>query len=391
MTIKMTIKKNIKISIWIFVILMLSVLSIMQPLSNADNMKENLANNTRGASIGLEEIVEREYFIKDVYSGRYLDVKDGKAADGTNVQQYEYNGTDSQRWMISLRPNTSNEVYIMTRLGNDGEHYVYSLDINGASSSDGANAQIYYYNESSAQIFTLALNSDFTFLIRPKCSNFNNSISLEKESCSNGGNVVQKSNNTSDPRQCWILEPVERDSNFGVKYALANYNNHIETYPNFEAWGGDCTNYVSQCLLAEGIHMHENWYIYKKNNWNPTPDSTVKLRLSWDVGDTLPWINADDFKWFWGSGKTKATGIKTDEINSDFQWVDNEADLNVGDVIQLAKIENNTLGTAYHSMYVSSIKNNVYYISSHTNPTESKSIVDVARDNRGKYMIFYKY
>ena len=72
MTIKMTIKKNIKISIWIFVILMLSVLSIMQPLSNADNMKENLANNTRGASIGLEEIVEREYFIKNVYSGQYF-------------------------------------------------------------------------------------------------------------------------------------------------------------------------------------------------------------------------------------------------------------------------------------------------------------------------------
>ena len=104
---------------------------------------------SKSVSISANEISGTEYYIKNVYSGKYLDVSGGTASNGANVQQYEFNGTEAQRWRIQLKPNTNNEFYILTRVGNDGYQYMYSLDISGGSNSDGANVQIYEYNNSS--------------------------------------------------------------------------------------------------------------------------------------------------------------------------------------------------------------------------------------------------
>lgn len=50
--------------------------------------------------------------------------------------------------------------------------------------------------------------------------------------------------------------------NYAQKHAL-NYNN---SYKSFDNSGGDCTNYISQCLHAGGIPFSNSWAPYK-NPW----------------------------------------------------------------------------------------------------------------------------
>ena len=197
--------------------------------------------------------------------------------------------------------------------------------------------------------------------------------------------------------QYWIFEPVVRDRNFGQKYALANYDNHLKTYPNLESAGGDCTNFASQCLLAQGIHMVDNWYIYKKNTMFESPSNVLTLRLTWDTGDPAPWINANDFKDYWGAYHVeKAVACTGDWLYNNIQSMYEETKLGVGDIIQLAYITGDGgLGSAHHTMVVSSVKSNngknVYHIAEHTNSAYDKSIEEIAKDNKNEYFIFYKF
>ena len=380
------------------VIVVFSSISIILILFNffITNSVKAVETRENELNIYLDEIIGQEYYIKNVCSGKYLDVSGGIAANGTNVQQYEFNGTDSQRWMIALKPNTNNEVYILPRLGNDGYQYMYSLDISNASSEDGANAQIYEYNGTDAQTYTLEFNSDFNFKIKSKCSNYEKAISIVNQGFNNELNVVQKDISDSI-NQYWIFEPVVRDRNFGQKYALANYDNHLKTYPNLESAGGDCTNFASQCLLAQGIHMVDNWYIYKKNTMFESPSNVLTLSLTWDTGDPAPWINANDFKDYWGAYHVeKAVACTGDWLYNNIQSMYEETKLGVGDIIQLAYITGDGgLGSAHHTMVVSSVKSNngknVYHIAEHTNSAYDKSIEEIAKDNKNEYFIFYKF
>lgn len=372
--------------------LIISLLFFVQCFSY---VPKTFASEDTDINISLDDFCGTEYFIKNLYSGKYLDVSGGIAANGTNVQQYEYNGTDSQRWMIAKKPNgASNEVVILTRLGNANNLYVYALDISNASSDDGANAQIYTYNSTSAQTFMIDYNQDFNFRIKPKCTSYSKAISISGNGFDNEVNVVQKSL-SDNANQSWILEPVVRNSNFGRNYTKANYDNHLMTFPNCENMGGDCTNFVSQCLLAEGVHMRDNWYMYKKNTVFEAPTNVVSFRFSWNTGDPAPWISANDFMLYWGSADhrvEKAYGYKGSYITSNIQEVFETTNLQVGDVIQLAYMgPNDSLGNAHHSMIVSSIRNNRYYIAEHTYSRFDKDIITIASKEPNQYILFYKF
>ena len=53
------------------------------------------------ASVGASEIESGKiYRIKNANSGLYLDVADGGSSNGTNVQQYTFNGSTAQKYKI---------------------------------------------------------------------------------------------------------------------------------------------------------------------------------------------------------------------------------------------------------------------------------------------------
>lgn len=83
----------------------------------------------------------------NVGSGKVLDVSGGTSVAGTNVQQYASNGSKAQKWIVIE--------------GKDGRKTIVSalsasleLDIAGANSSRGANVQLYTRNVTDAQSFS---------------------------------------------------------------------------------------------------------------------------------------------------------------------------------------------------------------------------------------------
>ena len=65
----------------------------------------------------------------------------------------------------------------------------------------------------------------------------------------------------------------EEATKYATKWALSRN----PAYKDYEKWGGDCTNYVSQCVHAGGIPFdHEGnnilkqWYWYSDMNRTPS-------------------------------------------------------------------------------------------------------------------------
>lgn len=98
-------------------------------------------------------------------------------------------------------------------------------------------------------------------------------------------------------------------------------------YANFENLGGDCTNFISQCLYAGGIPMHtgspllnSNWFYITSSNRSST------------------WTGANNFRQYLLSSSSKISYYNGFYSN-----------VQAGDIVQLL----NSSGNAYHSLIVS--------------------------------------
>ncbi len=72
------------------------------------------------------------YFIRNKYSDKYIDIKDGALADGTTLYQQDYNGTYKQRWIIN---HLGQGVYSIQLSGTSNSYYM------GVSANTSANGQ----------------------------------------------------------------------------------------------------------------------------------------------------------------------------------------------------------------------------------------------------------
>lgn len=139
----------------------------------------------------------------------------------------------------------------------------------------------------------------------------------------------------------------------GVSYAKANYNYYMDAYPCFESPYYDCTNFVSQCLLAGGqIHQYQynNWFIERKNTVYSNVSNNSQLDYSWSLSDPSPWISAKQFKKTFYSDRKIASYTGANIINK----ISEVWGLNVftGDVIQVADNIFGLIGDAEHTMYI---------------------------------------
>ena len=82
--------------------------------------------------------------LTSVNSGKVLDVNGGVSANGTNVQQYDSNGTYAQKW-IAVK-NSDGSYTFQSALAENAV-----LDVNGGSSANGTNVQLYTSNGTNAK------------------------------------------------------------------------------------------------------------------------------------------------------------------------------------------------------------------------------------------------
>ncbi len=123
-----------------------------------------------------------------------------------------------------------------------------------------------------------------------------------------------------------------------LEYAQKWANGRNPTYFDFDSLGGDCTNFVSQCVYAGSGAMNYNpvsgWYYIGLNNRAPA------------------WTGVPFFFDFMVSNSGRGPYGK--------ECMKNE--LAEGDVIQLG----DALGGYYHSLLVTKIENDEIYIATHT-------------------------
>ena len=172
------------------------------------NYKEKEVNGSQTGGIQDtikqgENIKEGKYRIKNLYSGLYLDVTGGKAANGTNVQQWASNSDPAYYNTWTLKADGNGYYKIYSNVGNGK----YLLDLDYGKTEDGTNIQIYQDTKSDAQLFKFVKASNNSYVIYTKPSKDTSCLDIYAKSSSNGGNVCQWTY-SGGKNQMWILEEV---------------------------------------------------------------------------------------------------------------------------------------------------------------------------------------
>lgn len=112
-----------------------------------DNVVINSVKNTRSQVWRFKLNSDGAYTITNKSTGKALDVVGAGTANGTNVQTYQSNNTDAQRWYVRIV----------------GGYYVLepkhapskALDVTSNATADGTNVQMYDYNGTTSQKYTI--------------------------------------------------------------------------------------------------------------------------------------------------------------------------------------------------------------------------------------------
>ena len=134
--------------------------------------------------------------------------------------------------------------------------------------------------------------------------------------------------------------------NYAIKYALVP-NKTYKYFKSINEDGGDCTNFVSQCLRAGGAPMDYNnvrpwWYDIKRG----------KASVSWAVAHSLYWY----LKINGSKNRNTIKGLEVEDINV----------LELGDLIFYENYNNIIFHSTIITSFIETSGNKVPLISQHS-------------------------
>ena len=152
--------------------------------------------------------VGRVYYIRQQRSGKYLDTKDGDVT-GSNVQQYQFNGSDDQKWKVE----NAGDGYIKLISQSGGKSK--AVDVFNTLDADKTNIQLYPDLGHEAQKFQLKAVAGGGYQLLAKCSNNKrcimvsagtsaNDVFADKANVELGTAAVDE-----EPRSIWYFEPAD--------------------------------------------------------------------------------------------------------------------------------------------------------------------------------------
>ena len=152
--------------------------------------------------------VGRVYYIRQQRSGKYLDTKDGDVT-GSNVQQYQFNGSDDQKWKVE----NAGDGYIKLISQSGGKSK--AVDVFNMLDADKTNIQLYPDLGHEAQKFQLKAVAGGGYQLLAKCSNNKrcimvsagtsaNDVFADKANVELGTAAVDE-----EPRSIWYFEPAD--------------------------------------------------------------------------------------------------------------------------------------------------------------------------------------
>ena len=135
------------------------------------------------------------YYIRNNYSGKYIDVNGQSTASGANIHQWSFHGGTNQQWKIT---NTGGRWYTLRPQHAPG----MAMDVAGSAVNNGTNIRQYTYNGSDAQKFGF-VKVNGTYRIVTKVNYGTKNLSLASPFTTNGANIRQWSYCVND---FWVLE-----------------------------------------------------------------------------------------------------------------------------------------------------------------------------------------
>lgn len=173
-----------------------------------------------------------------------------------------------------------------------------------------------------------------------------------------------------------------------VSYARQHAFSYNSAFPDLNGLGGDCANFVSQCIHEGGFTSTDGWHCYKKNSTYPSPTTSQQLDYSWDVGGR--WISASQFCTWLSTFYAGTTNYEysVPDYTSNHESIYNN-DIYTGDIVQLLKPVN-WWYEGYHTMLVVDYDyaNMDFIYAAHTNNTQgSKILVNIG--NNSYYQNFH--
>ena len=142
------------------------------------------------------------------------------------------------------------------------------------------------------------------------------------------------------------MKTIKYDRIAAISYALKWAESRNPEYFNFDNFGGDCTNFVSQCLYAGSKTMNYTpivgWY------YNSAYDRTAS------------WTGVDYLYKFLTTNNGYGPFAKNIDINK----------IELGEVVELGRFN----GDFYHAAIISDIKNGKIYVCAHTFDVKNKPL-----------------
>lgn len=259
-------------------------------VKDAGNIQQYTSNGTRAQ----KWIVKQDgngYVVMSAINPNYiLDLNGGSVRNGSNIQLHSVTGSNSQRWNITKYVSKDERINSLAAQNKntlaDGVYEInsvknsnYTLDVNSASTRNGANVQLYLRNGTQAQAFRVSHDSQgfVTF------TNINSGkvIDLDGAITKNGRNIHQYASNGTRAQK-WIVQKSGSgysivsaiDTSFaldirnGTVYSGSNIqlyksNNTAAQQWTFSKYVTDrelCDSYASQNKgrMADGVYYIKN-------------------------------------------------------------------------------------------------------------------------------------
>ena len=231
-------------------------------IRDGSNIQLYESNGTNAQKWKITKGIDGYYTIALSSNNNYvLDVSGANFNNFSNVQLYQSNGTNAQKWIIEK--------------DNDGYYTFYSynksfvLDVNAASTANGTNIQLYQNNGTNAQRFSLKdisgqnekplnyvdINNDIYMISSAKDSG--KAIDLSGGSINNGSNIWLYDANYSEAQK-WKFT---KGSDGYYTIALSSNNNYV-----LDISGGSFNNLSNVQLYQSNNTAAQKWKLIRDSD-----------------------------------------------------------------------------------------------------------------------------
>ncbi len=218
-----------------------------------------------------------------------VDVKGGKYQNNTNINLYEDNYTNAQKWQVTY---LNNGYYKISSIGNKN----YNLDVKGAGKKNRTNVQLYKNNNTKAQQWIIKSTGDGYYYIVSRCNNLYMDVKGGKSA--NKTNIqMYKGNKTK--AQKFIFSPVVtgqktiEDGDYIISYS--SNDNYV-----LDLTTGKVNNKTNIQLYQYTGSKNQHWHVAYLNNGYYRISSVHNNNYVFDV---------------WGASKKNKTNLQLYKSN----------------------------------------------------------------------------